>query len=381
MTTEIFENALVVTADDMFNGYVVTENGLIIEVGEGRAPERGLDLKGDYLLPGLIEIHTDNLEAHFLPRPKVLWQVDSAVQAYDGQIATSGITTVFDSLRVGTDEHENRTEFVTMTIQLADALARARSAGILRVDHRTHLRCEVPTLDVVPALEAFIARYPVDLISLMDHTPGQRQFRDLDKYFIYYGGKTCNSMDEVHAVVSHRQRVGSDRAARHRPTVVEMAHKAGIALASHDDTTLDEVRESIGQRVRIAEFPTTVEAAAASREAGMATVMGAPNVVRGGSHSGNVAAVTLAEQGILDILSSDYVPGSLLVAAFALRDVPAVGGLPGAIDLVTRNPAKATGLEDRGEIRQGKRADLIRVTMPGDHPVVRAVWRDAVRVA
>ena len=113
----------------------------------------------------------------------------------------------------------------------------------------------------------------------------------------------------------------------------------------------------------------------------MATVMGAPNVVRGGSHSGNVAAVTLAEQGILDILSSDYVPGSLLMAAFALRDVPAVGGLPGAIDLVTRNPAKATGLEDRGEIRQGKRADLIRVTMPGDHPVVRAVWRDAVRVA
>jgi alpha-D-ribose 1-methylphosphonate 5-triphosphate diphosphatase len=208
MTTEIFENALVVTASDMFHGYVVTENGLIAEVGEGGAPERGLDLKGDYLLPGLIEIHTDNLEAHFLPRPKVLWQVDSAVQAYDGQIATSGITTVFDSLRVGTDEHETRTEFVTMTMQLAEALERARAAGLLRVDHRTHLRCEVPTLDVLDALEAFIARYPVDLISLMDHTPGQRQFRDLDKYFIYYGGKTGKSMDEVHAVVSHRQRVG-----------------------------------------------------------------------------------------------------------------------------------------------------------------------------
>jgi alpha-D-ribose 1-methylphosphonate 5-triphosphate diphosphatase len=206
------------------------------------------------------------------------------VQAYDGQIATSGITTVFDSLRVGTDEHETRTEFVTMTMQLAEALERAKSAGLLRVDHRTHLRCEVPTLDVLDALEAFIARYPVDLISLMDHTPGQRQFRDLDKYFIYYGGKTGKSMDEVHAVVSHRQRVGSDRAARHRPTVVEMAHKAGIALASHDDTTLEEVRESIGQRVRIAEFPTTVEAAAASREAGMATVA-VPGVIHGSGES------------------------------------------------------------------------------------------------
>jgi len=381
MTTDIFENALVVTADDIFAGYVVAVDGLIAEIGRGRAPERGLDLQGDHLLPGLVEIHTDNLEAHFIPRPKVLWQVDSAVQAYDGQIATSGITTVFDSLRIGTDEHETRTEFVTMTMQLADALARARREDHLRVDHRKHLRCEVPTLDVVDALRDFIARYPVDLISLMDHTPGQRQFRDIDKYFTYYGGKTGKTLDEVRAVVARRQQVGSERAARNRPMVVDMAHQAGIALASHDDTTLDEVRESIGQQVTIAEFPTTVEAAAASREAGMATVMGAPNVVRGGSHSGNVAASTLAEQGILDILSSDYVPGSLLVAAFALRHVAAVGGLPGAVNLVARNPARATGLHDRGEIAVGKRADLIRVKLSGEQPVVRSVWRDALRVA
>ncbi len=381
MTSQIFENAMIVTADDVFAGYVVAVDGLIAEIGEGHAPERGLDMQGDHLLPGLVEIHTDNLEAHFIPRPKVLWQVDSAVQAYDGQIATSGITTVFDSLRIGTDEHETRTEFVTMTMQLADALARARREDHLRVDHRMHLRCEVPTLDVVDALRDFIARYPVDLISLMDHTPGQRQFRDIDKYFTYYGGKTGKTLDEVKAVVARRQQVGAERAARHRPMVVDMANQAGIALASHDDTTLDEVRESIDQKVTIAEFPTTVEAAAASREAGMATVMGAPNVVRGGSHSGNVAASTLAEQGILDILSSDYVPGSLLVAAFALRDVPAVGGLPGAINLVARNPARATGLHDRGEIAVGKRADLIRVKLAGEQPVVRSVWRNADRVA
>lgn len=381
MTTEIFENALVVTADDVFDGYVVAVDGVIAEIGRGRAPERGLDLAGDYLLPGLVEIHTDNLEAHFIPRPKVLWQVDSAVQAYDGQIATSGITTVFDSLRIGTDEHETRVEFVTMTMQLADALAKARQADHLRVDHRMHLRCEVPTLDVVDALRDFIAKYPVDLISLMDHTPGQRQFRDIEKYFTYYGGKTGKSIEEVRAVVSRRQEVGFERAARHRPIVVAMAHEAGIALASHDDTTLDEVRESIDQKVTIAEFPTTVEAAAASRDAGMATVMGAPNVVRGGSHSGNVAARTLAEEGILDILSSDYVPGSLLVAAFTLRDVPQVGGLPGAINLVARNPAQATGLDDRGEIAVGKRADLIRVKLAGEQPVVRSVWRNAHRVA
>ncbi len=380
--TVVFENAMVVTAHDVVHGYVVAVDGLIAEIGEGRPPERGHDLRGDYLLPGLVEIHTDNLEAHFTPRPKVMWQVDSAVQAYDGQIATSGITTVFDSLRIGTDEHETRAETVTSTtMRLAEAIERARMAGLLRVDHRTHLRCEVPTLDVVDALRDFIARFPVDLISLMDHTPGQRQFRDIEKYFIYYGGRTGKSPAEVEAVVNRRRAVGFERASLHRPMVVGMAHEAGIALASHDDTTLDEVRQSIDQRVSIAEFPTTVEAAAASRAAGMATVMGAPNVVRGGSHSGNVAASTLASEGILDILSSDYVPGSLLVSAFVLRDHSGIGGLPAAINLVSRNPARATGLMDRGEIAVGKRADLIRVTMPGDYPVVRSVWRDAERVA
>lgn len=379
---QILSNAEVVTADDRFRGYVIVQDGLIHEVGRGAAPEKGIDLGGDFLLPGLIEIHTDNLEAHFIPRPKVLWHVDSAVQAYDGQIATSGITTVFDSLRIGTDEHETRAESVTSTtVQLAEALARARAAGTLRIDHRTHLRCEVPTLDVVAALEAYMARFPVDLISLMDHTPGQRQFRDIEKYFIYYGGRTGKTLQEVQAVVLRRQQVGSERAAKYRPIVVGMAHKAGIALASHDDTTLDEVRESIDQKVSIAEFPTTHEAAEASRQAGMSTVMGAPNVVRGGSHSGNVAARDLADAGLLDMLSSDYVPASLLLGAFQLADSPGVRGLPGAMRLVTQNPAEAMGLNDRGTIAIGKRADLIRVTVPSDTPVVRTVWRDGERVA
>jgi alpha-D-ribose 1-methylphosphonate 5-triphosphate diphosphatase len=381
MSHLIFENAMVVTEDDMFHGYVVTHDGMISEVGRGRAPERGMDFGGDYLLPGLIEIHTDNLEAHVMPRPKVMWHVDSAVQAYDGQIATSGITTVFDSLRIGTDEFETRSEFVTMTARLAEALSSARKADTLRVDHRMHLRCEVPTLDVIDALQEFMTQHPIDLISLMDHTPGQRQFRDIEKYFIYYGGKSGKSDAEIREVVARRQTLGADRAARHRPMVVALAHKAGIALASHDDTTLDEVAESVSQGISIAEFPTTIEAAEASRQAGMATVMGAPNVVRGGSHSGNVAASTLAEEGVLDILSSDYVPGSLLVAAFALADIKAVGGLPGAMHLVARNPARATGLVDRGVIGVGQRADLIRVRLAGDHPVVREVWRNAARVA
>jgi alpha-D-ribose 1-methylphosphonate 5-triphosphate diphosphatase len=163
--------------------------------------------------------------------------------------------------------------------------------------------------------------------------------------------------------------------------IVEIARRRGIPLASHDDTTVDEVRQSIAEGVTIAEFPTTAESAAASRQAGLATVMGGPNVVRGGSHSGNVAARTLAEEGLLDILSSDYVPASLLLGALALEDVPAVGGLPGAIRLVSLNPARATGLDDRGEIAFGKRADLIRVRRDEDSVVVREVFRLGRRVA
>jgi alpha-D-ribose 1-methylphosphonate 5-triphosphate diphosphatase len=234
---------------------------------------------------------------------------------------------------------------------------------------------------VVDVLEAFLVERRVELISLMDHTPGQRQFRDMEKYFLYYGGKSGRSREQVIEVARVRQEVGGARARVNRPRVVAIAKARGITLASHDDTTVDEVRDAHDDGATIAEFPTTLEAAEASRALGMATVMGAPNVMRGGSHSGNAAARDLAEAGALDILSSDSVPSALLMAAFRLADAPAVGGLPGGIGLVTKTPAEATGLSDRGEIRPGLRADLLRVATHDGEPVVRAVWREGRRVA
>ncbi len=377
----IFENARIVTADEVIDGYVVIDDGKIIEVGAGRAPERGHDLAGDLLIPGLVELHTDHLEAHYMPRPKVMWDVKSAVAAYDAQVAASGITTVFDSLRIGKMDYDSDDGFAASTVLLADALAEAQAGGHMRADHLTHVRCEAPAPDVVQAFEKFLASHPVHMISLMDHTPGQRQFRDLDKYFTYFGGKSGRSEAEVRAIVQHRQQTGADRAARNRPQLVEIARREGIRLASHDDTTLAEVANSAAEGVTLAEFPTTIEAAAASQEAGMVTIMGGPNVVRGGSHSGNVAARDLAEAGHLDILSSDYVPASLLLGAWRLQDVHGMGGLAGAIRLVTKNPAHATGLDDRGEIAIGKRADLVRLRLHGDRPLVREVYRAGLRVA
>jgi len=377
----VVKNATIVTADSVFLGRAVIEDGRIVDVAEGTGRGAGLDFDGDYLLPGLVELHTDHLEAHYVPRPAVIWHAGGAVLAYDAQIATAGITTVFDSFRVGMDEFESRTGLGEKMVPLADAVRSAAAAGLLRAQHLTHLRCEVPAPNVVEFLGEFLASHPAALISLMDHTPGQRQFRDLEKYFIYYAGKSGRSSADLAEVAKERQRVGFQRSALNRPRIVEIARAHGVTMASHDDTTPEEVVLAQKDGVAIAEFPTTLEAAKASRAAGMATVMGAPNVVRGGSHSGNASARELAEAGQLDILSSDYVPGALLMAAFRLADAPGVGGLPGAIRMVSKTPAEATGLRDRGEIATGRRADLLRVVMHDGEPVVRAVWREGRRVA
>jgi alpha-D-ribose 1-methylphosphonate 5-triphosphate diphosphatase len=377
----IFRNARIVTADRVFTGRLEIENGLIAEIAENGPSGPGVDFDGDYLLPGLIELHTDHLESHYVPRPAVTWHAGSAVLAYDAQIAAAGITTVFDSFRVGVDEYETGAQLGDEVAPLAEAVRRAAEAGLLRADHLTHLRCEVPAPNVVECLSALLASHSAQLISLMDHTPGQRQFRDLEKYFLYYSGKSGRSVTDLEEVARERQKVGRARALRNRPQIVEIARARGVTLASHDDTTADEVALAHGDGVAIAEFPTTIEAAAASRAAGMATVMGAPNVVRGGSHSGNASARELAEAGHLDILSSDYVPAALLMAAFRLAETPAVGGFAGAIRLVSKAPAEATGLKDRGEIAVGRRADLLRVATHDGEPVVRAVWREGRRVA
>lgn len=369
----------VVLADREVAATVVIENGLIVAIEEDRQRPEAPDLGTDLLIPGLVELHTDHLEPHYQPRPKVHWDPLSAVFAYDAQIASSGITTVFDSLRIGMDDE--RMTAADGLLVLSQAIEKAKTTGLLRADHHTHLRCEIPSRGVVEDAEAYLARFDVRLMSLMDHTPGQRQFRDEEKLRTYYRGKTGLSETDLDRLFNNRRARAAEIAGPNKRGLVALAHQHGIALASHDDTLEDHVAESLADRVSIAEFPTTVEAAKASHAAGISVLMGAPNVVRGGSHSGNVSAVDLAERGVLDILSSDYVPISLIHGAFALGAIEAMGGLPGALRTVTKTPADATGMTDRGEIAVGRRGDLVRVALVGDQPVVRQVWRTGLRIA
>ncbi|MES2600727.1 MAG: alpha-D-ribose 1-methylphosphonate 5-triphosphate diphosphatase [Pseudomonadota bacterium] len=380
-TDRIFSNAKVVLKDRVIErGWVATANGMIAEVGEGDAPERGEDMHGDLLMPGLIELHTDHLEAHYVPRPKVFWDPVAAVVSYDGQLATSGITTVLDSLRVwredGAEDVDGQAEI------LAQAISSARDAKLLRAEHFLHLRCEIPMPSVVEEAKELVGRPDVRLMSLMDHTPGQRQFRDEGKLRDYYRGKSGGLTDaELDVMFERRFFYQKTYGEANMREIVALAHSYDIPLASHDDTTEENVTDAIRDRVSVAEFPTTMEAARALHQAGIAVLMGAPNVVRGGSHSGNIAAVDLAREGLLDIMSSDYIPSSLLMAALQLpRHVPAID-LASAVRTVTKTAAEAVGLRDRGEIVTGKRADLIRVHLARDLPVVRSVWREGHRVA
>ena len=374
-----FTNARIVLEDEVIDGSVTVADGTIAEVSSaGGGAAAAIDLKGDYLLPGLLELHTDHLESHFSPRPKVLWPAEAAVVAHDAQIVASGITTVFDALRVGSlrgDELLGRN-----MVTLANAIQSAGKSGRLRAEHLVHLRCELACEDTIASLADLIGDENVRLVSVMDHTPGQRQFVNIGKFRDYYKGKAGFNDTEIENFITECQAACARLSVPNRAKVVAMARQHGIPLASHDDATREHVEEARADGASISEFPTSVEAAEAARNAGLMVLMGAPNVVRGGSHSGNVSAIDLARRGLLDILSSDYVPYSLLQAAFALPRLETGVNLSAAIRTVTANPAAAVGLDDRGSIVPGKRADLIRVHLDGEFPVMRAAWRQGERV-
>ncbi|MBN8972724.1 MAG: alpha-D-ribose 1-methylphosphonate 5-triphosphate diphosphatase [Rhizobiales bacterium] len=375
------KNARVVLDDEIVSGSVTIRDGVIVDA-DTSSSDVGDDMEGDYLIPGLVELHTDHLESHYAPRPGVLWNSIAALQAHDAQVAGSGITTVFDCLRLGSDEFGGFKKGEMRVI--ADALETAAAEDRLRASHMIHLRCEVSASDVLEHFDDFRTDPQVRLASLMDHAPGQRQFQTIEQYTLYYRKKRNLSDSDFERFIAYRLEESSLYAAPHRKAIVEACTKRGIALASHDDATIEHVEESKGFGVRLAEFPTSFEAAQASHQAGMAVLMGAPNVVRGKSHSGNISARTLADEGVLDVLSSDYVPLSLIHAPFVLAADESSGiTLPRAIRMVSATPARAVGLDDRGRIANGLRADLVRVRVRNDRsvPIVKSVWREGQRVA
>jgi alpha-D-ribose 1-methylphosphonate 5-triphosphate diphosphatase len=374
----ILTNGRVVERHRTLSGTVRVAGGAIRSVERGPCRTPGaVDLDGDYLLPGLVELHTDMLEKHVVPRPGVAWPAIPAVVAHDAQLAAAGITTVLDGLAVGyvVDSRERPRD----PRPFAEAIRAAQAAGMLRAEHFFHMRCEVSTAYVLGDFEPFVEDPLVRLVSLMDHTPGQRQYVSVDKYREYNQGTYGLSDVEVEALIARRLDDQAKYGERHRTAIVRLCEKRGLPLASHDDATPRQVEEAVRAGAVIAEFPTTLEAARAAHACGLSVVAGAPNLVLGRSHAGNVSAAALASSGLLDILSSDYVPSSALHAAFIVHRLGIQ--LPDAIATVTATAARRAGLADRGEIAAGRRADLVRVRVVDDLPIVRAVWRGGLRIA
>jgi alpha-D-ribose 1-methylphosphonate 5-triphosphate diphosphatase len=378
MTAEtILTNALLVLPDTVLHGTLVIRNDVIADVQPGVSGlPSAIDLGGDYLIPGVIDLHTDNLERQVQPRSNARWPSRSAMIAHDAQCAAAGVTTVLDALCLG-DLGFDKDRVRTFREGVAD-IDSLSTPGLLRAEHFLHLRCEVPCEDMLALFEPVSGHARLRMVSLMDHTPGVGQYVDLDYYRALrrVGGVTDDEIDRrIVELRANRLRL---RVPNRRAVLARLAGR-DVALASHDDRTEEEVVENAADGIRVSEFPVTLTAARAAKAARMAVIAGAPNIVRGGSHSGNVAALDLIETGAVDALASDYVPNSLVEAAFGC--VRHGLALPASVALVTSAPARIAGLRDRGRLAPGLRADLARVRLHGDLPIVREAWRAGERVA
>lgn len=375
----IFTNCSVVTRGEVLPGSVVVKKGLIKDVDSCRYNGTGsIDLGGDFLLPGLIEMHTDNLEKNIQPRPGVIWpSLMAATLAHDQQISGSGITTVYDAIAVGSLRRSDlRSKILQESVS---AITRGMTQKLYKADHFVHLRCEVADSRMETMLNELHNCPAVKLVSIMDHTPGQRQWRDIAKWRLYHRDKKW-SEDEVTTILANLREMQEQYSDKNRMHAIEFAKKRNIPLASHDDTTCTDAEIAARAGFQIAEFPTTMQAAAKANELGMKTILGAPNAIRGESHSGNISASILAENNLLDGLSSDYAPSSLLHSTFHLANTLHLP-LHQTIAMASANVAEMVGLNDRGEIAPGKMADLLQVQLIDNTiPVVRKVWKRGFHV-
>lgn len=367
----ILTNARLVLPDAVMLGSVVLRGDRIAEVQTGRsAVLSAIDLDGDYLMPGAVNVHTDNLERQVQPRSLARWPSRSAMVAHDAQCVAAGVTTVFDALCLGDlgfDKERVRT-FKEGVVDL-DALA---GADLLKAEHFLHLRCEVPAHDMLELFDPVADHPRVRMVSLMDHSPGVGQYADLD---FYRAMRRRGGLDDAYI----ERRIGELQAQRerlrgpNRRALLERVARRTLALASHDNRTVEEIAENAADGIRISEFPVTMAAAQAAKRADMQVIAGAPNIVRGGSHTGNVSVAELVREAAVDAFASDYVPSSLIEAAFQCARTAIA--LPAAVALIADHPARLAGLHDRGRIAPGLRADLVRVRLHGTLPVVRRVWR------
>ena len=371
MTQQYLTHARIVLADQVLeDASLLIEDGIIAAINPESVADDvdTIDLAGRVLMPGMIDLHCDALEKEVEPRPNVHFPLDFAVAQADKRNATAGITTVYHAIAFANDELGVRNNDFAASI--AKAVHTWSPHGL--IDNRVHCRYEITDESGLPVLLELIANDDMHLLSLMDHTPGQGQFKDMAAYRDYLARSYKKSEAELDEIID-KKLASAGGAFERAKTLIKAAQGKGISVASHDDDNREQIETMTGLGVKISEFPINMEAASAAQELGMSTVFGAPNILRGKSQSGSMKALDAIKAGVADCLCADYAPAALIVAVIKLPSLTDID-LPAAVRLVTLNPAKAAGLNDRGEITVGKRADLIMVDMPAGLPQVGRVW-------
>lgn len=350
---------------------VVWEDGIIVDVGRGAPPPGAIDGWGAYCLPGLIDTHSDALEKEVNPRPRAEFPLGFALRSLEGRLATAGITTAYTG--VGFQDGFGRS--IELAKRLCGLLHERQTDAASPVAHRILHRLDARSPDGLDVIETFLAPGATgELVSIEDHTPGQGQFRNPATLRDYYrGSEGCLRDEEADAQIRQLTQARGEllvHAAANRSRLASMAASGRIRLLAHDLEDPEEVGAAAEIGASVAEFPLTVDAARAARDHGMVVTMGAPNVVRGGSLSGNAATTEVVAAGLCDALSSDYQPATMLAAAFSIAESGLLG-LPQAVALVTSGPATVAGVADRGRLQPGARADLVLVDLDRGWPVVR----------
>jgi alpha-D-ribose 1-methylphosphonate 5-triphosphate diphosphatase len=379
MGDAILTNARLVLADRVELGTLVLRQGKIHDIQPGVSSLSAAEnCGGDFLIPGIVDLHTDNLERQVLPRANARWPSRSAMLAHDAQCAAAGVTTVLDALCLG-DLGFDRGRIQTFRdgVRDLDGLA---DTGLLKSEHFLHLRCELPAADMPAELDTVADHPRVVMASLMDHSPGVGQYRDVERYSAMRAKQMHLTGEAVGARVEFLLEQRARLLEPHRKWLLQRLAHRNLPLASHDDDTVEQVRRNAADGIAMSEFPVTMEAAQEARRLGLSIIAGAPNIVRGGSHSGNLSVADLLPGKLVDALASDYVPASMMEGAWRAAETGALG-LPEAIALIATEPAAMIGLEDRGRLAIGLRADLARVTVVEGLPNVRQTWRQGRRVS
>jgi alpha-D-ribose 1-methylphosphonate 5-triphosphate diphosphatase len=377
---------MIVLPDRVAQADVFVENGIIVAIdlssvasgkpAQANGKNQVLDAEGAWVLPGLIDIHCDAIEKEVEPRPNTLFPMDMAFLQFERKLAGHGITTMLHSLSLGVGLSLRGENLVAELVDLIVSMRQDRAM----IRHGVHLRYEVSHLTGFDLAQKLISDGLVDYLSLMDHSPGQGQYHQPEAFERYVMKNQGVGLDEVSRIVEElekrRKRVDWSKL----KSLTAEARKHGIAVASHDDDNAAAVDRSLGFGATVSEFPLSLETATYAHGRGMGVCVGAPNIVRGGSHDGNLKAVEAIKSGAADILCSDYHPASLLHAVFALETEGL--SLSEAVAMATLHPAKALGRADEiGSIEPGKRADLIVVRKVRNNPLVQTTIVDGMIVS